>query len=138
MKLELQSFAPGAPEPVTEQGTTSAMEAESLRESVERPMRRLINHCNLKCSMSEGSVDKIVSAIHLMMKGSSKTIGLDFSEIVRQFLCDLTIPERVEFWNELRALHPQQGPNLSTINSSDLTSMPGKLDGNTTKAGSIQ
>jgi len=117
LKPELQS---SAPEPVTEEGTMA--KAESLRASEERQVGEPINHCNLKCSMSERSVDTIVSAIYLMMERSSKNTGRDFSEIVRQFLCDLTIPEQREFWNELRALHSQKWPkDLSTINSSDIT-----------------
>jgi len=92
--------------------------AESLRASEERQMGEPINHCNLKCSMSERSVDTIVSAIYLMMERSSKNTGRDFSEIVRQFLCDLTIPEQREFWNELRALH-------SARNSADRPSVVG-------------
>jgi hypothetical protein len=68
------------------------------------------NYFNIKCTMTEGSVDKIVSAMHLMMEGSSKNAGLDFAEIVRQFLCDLTIPEQRHFWTELKALHPQKWP----------------------------
>ena len=44
-----------------------------------------INHFNLKCTMAEGSVDTIVSAIYLIMEGPSKNKGLDFAEVVRQF-----------------------------------------------------
>jgi hypothetical protein len=69
-----------------------------------------INHHNLKCTMAEGSVDTIVSAIYLMMERSSTNIGLDFSEVVRQVLRDLTIPEQRHFWTELKALHPQKWP----------------------------
>ena len=91
-------------------------------ETISTEMWQPTNYFNLKCTMTEGSVDKIVSAIYLMMEGTSKNAGLDFAEVVRQFLCDLTIPEQREFWNELRALHSQKWPkDLSTINSSDIT-----------------
>jgi PAS domain S-box-containing protein len=112
---------------------------ESLRVSEERQMGEPINHCNLKCTMTEGSVDTIVSAIYLMMEGPSKNAGLDFAEVVRQFLCDLTIPEQRQFWTELKALYPQKWPrNLTTINSSDITSLTEQFDGKAAKAGSLQ
>jgi len=69
-----------------------------------------INHCNLKCTITEGGVDTIVSAIYLMMEGSSKNAGLDFAEVVRQLLGDLTAAEQRHFWTELKSKHPQQLP----------------------------
>jgi PAS domain S-box-containing protein len=112
---------------------------ESLRVSEERQMGQPINHCNLKCTMTEGSVDTIVSAIYLMMEGPSKNAGLDFAEVVRQFLCDLTIPEQTQFWAELKTLYPQTWlRNLTTINFSDIASLTEQVDSKAAKAGSIQ
>ena len=97
------------------------------------------NYFNIKCTMTEGSVDKIVSAMHLMMEGSSKNAGLDFAEIVRQFLCDLTLPEQRQFWIELKALHPQKWPNdVTAINSPDGATLTAPLDSMAAKAGNVQ
>jgi len=48
-------------------------------ETLSTEMWQPTNYFNLKCTMTEGSVDKIVSAIYLMMEGISKNAGLDFS-----------------------------------------------------------
>ncbi len=108
-------------------------------ETLSTEMWQPTNYFNLKCTMTEGSVDKIVSAIYLMMEGISKDAGLDFAEIVRQFLCDLTLPEQRQFWIELKALHAQKWPNdVTTINSPDDATLTEPLDSMATKAGSIQ
>jgi hypothetical protein len=107
--------------------------------SEERQIGQPINHFNLKCTMTEGSVDTIVSAIYLMMAGPGTNAGLDFAEVVRQLLCDLTISEQRQFWTELQALCPQKWPRgLATINSSDITSLTEQLDGKAAKAGSLK
>jgi len=108
-------------------------------ETISTEMWQPTNYFNLKCTMSEGSVDKIVSAIYLMMEGSSKNAGLDFAEVVRQFLRDLTIPEQRQFWTELKALYPQKLPNdVTTIHSPDGATLTEPLDSMATKAGSVQ
>ena len=108
-------------------------------ETISTEMWQPTNYFNIKCTMTEGSVDKIVSAIHLMMEGSSKNAGLDFAEIVRQFLCDLTLPEQRHFWIELKALHPQKWPNdVTAINSPDDATLTAPLDSMAAKAGNVQ
>jgi hypothetical protein len=102
-------------------------------------MGQTINHCNLRCTMTEASVDTIVSAIYLMMKGPSKNAGLDFAEVVRQFLCDLTVSEQKQFWSEFKVLHTQKWPNgPTTTDSSDIISLTEQVDGRPATAGSIQ
>ena len=102
-------------------------------------MEQPINYHNLKCTMNEGSVDTIVSAIYLMMGGRSKNVGLDFAEVVRQFLRDLTIPEQRQFWTEFEARHSQKcSRDLTKNNSSDIPSLIAQLDGKAATAGSIQ
>jgi len=99
-------------------------------------MGQPINHFNLKCTRTEGSVDTIVSAMYLMMEGPSKNKGLDFAEVVRQFLLDLTIPEQREFWSELKRLHPQKWPNdPTTINPQDITPWTEQLNSKAATAG---
>lgn len=89
--------------------------------------------------MNEGSVDTIVSAIYLMMEGHGKNKGLDFAEVVRQFVSELTLLEARQFWTELKTLHPQKWPkDLTTISSSDIHSLTEQLDGEAATAGSIQ
>lgn len=98
-----------------------------------------INHFNLKCTMTEGNVDTIVSAIYLMMEEPSRSKGLDFAEVVRQFLLDLTIPEQRLFWSELKGLHPQKWPKDPTaINPQDITPWTEELDGKAATAGGQQ
>jgi hypothetical protein len=98
-----------------------------------------INHFNLKCTMTEGSVDTIVSAIYLMMEGPSRNKGLDFAEVVRQFLLDLTIPEQRQFWSELKGLHPQKWPKDPTAtNPQDITPWTEELDSKAATAGGLQ
>jgi hypothetical protein len=112
---------------------------ESLRLSKGRQMEQPINYHNLKCTMNEGSVDTIVSAIYLMMGGHSKNVGLDFAEVVRQFLRDLTVAEQRQFWNEFEARHSQKCPtDLTTINSPDISTFTERIDGIATIAGSVQ
>jgi hypothetical protein len=102
-------------------------------------MEQPINYHNLKCTMNEGSVDTIVSAIYLMMDGPSKNVGLDFAEVVRQFLRDLTVAEQRQFWTEFEARHSQKSPrDLMTINSPDIATFTEQLDGIATIAGSVQ
>jgi hypothetical protein len=97
------------------------------------------NCFNLKCTMSEGIVDKIVSAIYLMLEGSSKNAGLDFAEVVRQFVGDLTIPEQRQFWTELKALHPQMWPKaVATINSPEIDTLTEQSHGMAARAGTVQ
>ena len=101
-------------------------------------MGQPINHFNLKCTMAEGSVDTIVSAIYQMMEGP-KNKALDFAEVVRQFLLDLSIPELREFWIELKRLHPQKWPKDPTaINRQDITPWTQELDGKAATAGGLQ
>ena len=89
--------------------------------------------------MTEGSVDTIVSAIYLMMEGHGKNKGLDFAEVVRQFLLDLTVPEQRQFWSELKGLYQQKWPNNSTeINPQDNTSWIEQLKGKDATAGGLQ
>jgi hypothetical protein len=108
-------------------------------ETISTEMWQPTNYFNFKCTMSEDTVDKIVSAIHLMMEGSSKNAGLDFAEVVRQFLRDLTIPEQEQFWTELKALYPQKLPNhVATIHSPDGATLTEPLDSMAAKAGSVQ
>jgi hypothetical protein len=79
--------------------------AEHIAESTEPKNRR-----NSKCTMLEGEIDTIVSAIHLMLEPSHNA-GVDFAEVVRQFLNhSLTGPEQSQFWAELRAEHPEKWP----------------------------
>ena len=79
--------------------------AEHIAESTEPKNRR-----NSKCTMLEGEIDTIVSAIHLMLEPSHNA-GVDFAEIVRQFLShSLTDPERSQFWSELKADLPEKWP----------------------------
>jgi hypothetical protein len=102
-------------------------------------MEQPINYLNLKCTMNEGSVDTIVSAIYLMMDGPSKNLGLDFAEVVRQFLRDLTIADQRQFWTEIEVRHSQKCPrDLTTINSPDIATFTEQLDGMATTAGSVQ
>jgi len=102
-------------------------------------MGRPINHFNLKCTMTENSVDTIVSAVYQMMEGPSKNKPLDFAEVVRQFLLDLTLPELKEFWIELKRLHPQKWPTDPTaINRQDITPWTRELEGEAATAGSLQ
>jgi len=102
-------------------------------------MKHPINHFNLRCTMNEGSVDTIISAIYLMMDGPSKNMGLDFAEVVRQFVSELSIPEARQFWAEFKTLHQQKWPNdLTTINSSDIPPLTEQLDGEAATAGGIQ
>ena len=66
------------------------------------------NHRNGKCTMLEGEIDTIVRAVHLMLEPSHNA-GVDFAEIVRQFLThSLTGPEQSQFWAELKAEHPEK------------------------------
>jgi len=68
------------------------------------------NHRNGRCTMLDAEIDTIVSAIHLMMERSHNA-GVDFAEIVRQFLNhSLTGPEQSQFWAELKAEHPEKWP----------------------------
>jgi hypothetical protein len=68
------------------------------------------NHRNGKCTMLDGEIDTIVSAIHMMLE-KSHNAGVDFAEIVRQFLShSLTDPERSQFWSELKADRPEKWP----------------------------
>jgi|ERR1700687_5816863 len=102
-------------------------------------MKHPINYFNLRCTMNEGSVDTIISAIYLMMEGPSRNKGLDFAEVARQFVSELTIAEARQFWTEIKTLHPQKWPkDLTTINSSDIPSLTEQLDGEAATAGSIQ
>jgi hypothetical protein len=110
---------------------------ERLPISEEQQMWKPANHFNLKCTMSESTVDTIVSAVYLMMKGSSRNAGLDFAEVVRQFLCDLTVPEQRQFWAEIKALHPQMWQtDLTTINSPEIATLTEQHEGIAT--GSVQ
>jgi hypothetical protein len=98
-----------------------------------------INHFNLKCTMTENSVDTIVSAIYLIMEGPSKNKALDFAEVVRQFLLDLSLPELREFWIELKRLHPQKWPkDPAAIHRQDITPWAQELDGKAVTAGGLQ
>jgi hypothetical protein len=102
-------------------------------------MEQPINYHNLKCTMTEVSVDTIVSAIYLMMDGPSKNLGLDFAEVVRQFLRDLTVAEQRQFWGEFEARHSQKCPrDLTTINSPDTATFTEQLGGMATTGGRVQ
>ncbi len=102
-------------------------------------MGQPINHFNLKCTMTENSVDTIVSAIYQMMEGPSKNKALDFAEVVRQFLLDLSLSELREFWIEFKRLHPQKWPKDATaINHQDITPWTQELDGKAATVGSLQ
>src|SRR5579864_6273683 len=102
-------------------------------------MLQKANYFNLKCTISEGIVDKIVSAIYLMLEGSSKNAGLDFAEVVRQFVGDLTIPEQRQFRTELKALHPQMWlKDVTTINSPEIETLTEQPHSMAAIAGSVQ
>jgi hypothetical protein len=102
-------------------------------------MKQPINHFNLKCTMAENSVGTIVSAIYQMMEGPSKNKALDFAEVVRQFLLDLSLPELREFWIELKRLHPQNWPKAPTaINRQDMPPWTQELDDKAATAGGLQ
>jgi hypothetical protein len=45
----------------------------------------LNNHRTGKCTMLDGEIHTIISAVHLMLERSNNA-GVDFAEIVRQFL----------------------------------------------------
>jgi hypothetical protein len=76
------------------------------------------NHRNGKCTMLDSEIDTIVSAIHLMLEPSHNA-GVDFAEIVRQFLNrSLTDPERSQFWAELKAEHPEKWPTAGVARAS--------------------
>jgi hypothetical protein len=66
------------------------------------------NQRNGRCTMLDGEIDTIVNAVHLMLEPSHNA-GVDFAEVVRQFLNrSLTDPERSQFWAELKAEHPEK------------------------------
>lgn len=66
------------------------------------------NQRNGRCTMLDGEIDTIVKAVHLMLEPSHNA-GVDFAEIVRQFLNrSLTDSERNQFWAELNAEHPEK------------------------------
>jgi hypothetical protein len=93
--------------------------AEHIAESTEPKNRR-----NSKCTMLEGEIDTIVSAIHLMLEPSHNA-GVDFAEIVRQFLNhSLTGPEQSQFWAELRAEHPAKWPTVCARSSASTSWTP--------------
>jgi hypothetical protein len=102
-------------------------------------MGQPINHFNLKCTMTENSVDTIVSAIYQMMEGPSKNKALDFAEVVRQFVSELSVAEARQFWTELKTLYPQKWPKDPTaINRQDITPCTQELDGKAATAGGLQ
>ena len=102
-------------------------------------MEQPTNYHNLRCTMNEGRVDTIVSAIYLMMDGPSKNLGLDFAEVVRQFLRDLNVAEQGQFWAEFEARHSRKCPrDLTTINPPDIATFTEQLDSVATTAGSVQ
>jgi hypothetical protein len=58
--------------------------------------------------MLDSEIDTIISAIHLMLERSNNA-GVDFAEIVRQFLDrSLTKPEQNQFWAELKGERPEK------------------------------
>jgi hypothetical protein len=72
------------------------------------------NRRNSRCSMQDGEIDTIVSAIHLMLE-RSQNAGVDLAEIVKQFLNNsLTEPESNQFWTELKAGCSERWPKTRT------------------------
>jgi hypothetical protein len=73
------------------------------------------NKCrNGRCSMQDGEIDTIASALHLMLERSHNA-GVDLAEIVKQFLNNsLTEPERSQFWTELKAGCSERWPKTRT------------------------